>query len=140
MAQAVTVDITLLVDPLSTKLDKPTAFRVRIPLRCVLAMADLHDDVTYDGWGKSSAAGHRECMGNSERVLRRSVSLLLGKADRLHALIFATQRVGVFISESDGCIGLFHLMSRPPPPTDEQPVTNLCKTSKPPRTTDYCSV
>ena len=29
--------------------------------------------------------------------------------------------------------GLFHLMSiPPPPPTDEQPVTNLCKTSKPP--------
>ena len=64
--------------------------------------ADLHDDVTYEGWGKSSAAGHRECMGNSKRVLRRSVSLLLGKTDGLHALIFATQRVGVFISESDG--------------------------------------
>ena len=66
-------------------------------------MADLHDDVTYEGWGKSSAAGH---MGNSKRVrVGRSVSLLLGKTDRLHALIFATQRVGVFISESDGCIG-----------------------------------
>ena len=26
-------------------------------------MADLHDDVMYEGWGKSSAAGHRECMG-----------------------------------------------------------------------------
>ena len=68
--------------------------------------ADLHDDVTYQGWGKSSAAGHRECMGNSKRVLRRSVSLLLGKTDRLHALIFATKRVGVFISESDGCIAV----------------------------------
>ena len=71
-------------------------------------------------WGKSSAAGHRECTGidsiylskvytiygtgNSKRVLRRSVSLLCGKTDRLHALIFATQRVGVFMSESDGCI------------------------------------
>ena len=22
--------------------------------------ADLHDDVTYEGWGKSSAAGYRE--------------------------------------------------------------------------------
>ena len=41
-------------------------------------------------------------MGNSKRVLRRSISLLRGKTDRLHALIFATQRVGVFISESDG--------------------------------------
>ena len=53
-------------------------------------MADLYDDVTYKGWGKSSAAGHRECMGNSKCVLRRSVSLLLGKTDRLHGLIFAT--------------------------------------------------
>ena len=44
-------------------------------------MADLHDDVMYESWGKSSAAGHRECMGNSKRVLRRSVSLLLGKTD-----------------------------------------------------------
>ena len=64
-------------------------------------MADLHDDVTYEGWGKSLAAGHRECMGNSKRMFRRSISLLLGKTDRLHALMFATQRVGVFISESD---------------------------------------
>ena len=67
-------------------------------------MADLHNDVTYEGWGKTSAAGHRECMGNSKRVLRRSISLLRGKSDRLHALIFATQRVGVFISESNGRI------------------------------------
>ena len=69
-------------------------------------MADLHDDITYKGWGKSSAAGHRICMGNSKCVLRRSISLLRGKTDRLHALIFATQRVGVFISESDGCIAV----------------------------------
>ena len=67
-------------------------------------MANLHDDVTYEGWGKSLAAGHRECMGNSKRVLRSSISLLRGKTDCLHALIFATQRVDVFISESDGCI------------------------------------
>ena len=53
---------------------------------------------------KTSAAGHRECMGNSKRVLRRSFSLLRGKSDRLHALIFATRTVGVFISESDGRI------------------------------------
>ena len=71
-----------------------------------ITMADLHDDVMYEGWGKSSAAGHRECMGNSKRVLRRSISLLRGKTDRLHALIFATQRVGVFISESDGRIAV----------------------------------
>ena len=66
----------------------------------------MHDDVMYEGWGKSSAAGHRECMGNSKRVLRRSVSMLLRKTDRLHALILATQRVGAFISESDGCIAV----------------------------------
>ena len=47
-----------------------------------------------------------KCMGNSKRVLIRFVSLLLRKTDRLHALIFATQRVGVFISESDGCIAV----------------------------------
>ena len=69
-------------------------------------MADLHDDVTYEGWGKSSAAGHRECMGNSKRVLIRSISLLHRKTDRLHALILATQRVGIFIGESDGCIAV----------------------------------
>ena len=63
-------------------------------------MADLHDDVTYEGWGKSSAAGHRECMGNSKCMLRRrSISSLRGKTNRLHAPIFATQGVGVFISE-----------------------------------------
>ena len=28
-----------------------------------------------------------ECMGNSKHVLRRSISLLRGKIDRLHALI-----------------------------------------------------
>ena len=69
-------------------------------------MADLHDDVTYEGWGKTSAGGHRECMGNSKRVLRRSISLLCGKTDGLHALIIATQRGGVLISESNGHIGI----------------------------------
>ena len=75
---------------------------------CTATMSNLHDDVTYKGWGKSSAAGHRECTGNSKCVLRRSVSLLRGKTDRLHVLIFATQRVGVhvFMSESDGCIAV----------------------------------
>ena len=67
-------------------------------------MADLHDDVTYEGLGKGSAAGHTECMGNSKCVLRRSISSLRGKTDRLHALIFGTQGVSVFISEFDGCI------------------------------------
>ena len=66
----------------------------------------MHNDVTYEGWGKTSAAGHRECMGNSKRELRRSISLLRGKTDRLHALIIATQRVGVFISEFDGRIAI----------------------------------
>ena len=28
-----------------------------------LEMADLHDDVTYKGWGKTSTACHRQCMG-----------------------------------------------------------------------------
>ena len=63
-------------------------------------MADLHNDVTYEGWGKTSAAGHRECMGNSKCVLRTSISLLRGKTDCLHSLIIATQRVDVFMSES----------------------------------------
>ena len=26
-------------------------------------MADLHNDVTYKGWGKASMVYHRECMG-----------------------------------------------------------------------------
>ena len=29
----------------------------------VQTMADLHDYVTYEGWGKTSTACHRECMG-----------------------------------------------------------------------------
>ena len=69
-------------------------------------MADLHNDAAYKGWGKTSAAGHRECMGNSKHVLRRSISLLCGKTDCLHALMFGTQGVGVFISEFDGCIAV----------------------------------
>ena len=36
-----------------------------------IAMADLHNDVTYEGWGKTSAAGHRECMGNSKRGVEK---------------------------------------------------------------------
>ena len=65
-------------------------------------MADLHNDVTYEGWGKSSAAGYRECMGNSKRVLKRSISLQHGRTNRHHALRIATQRGGVFISEANG--------------------------------------
>ena len=64
-------------------------------------MADLHK-----GWGKTSAADHRECMGNSKCVLKRSISLQQGKTDCLHALIIATQRSGVFISEANGRIGV----------------------------------
>lgn len=41
--------------------------------------------------------------GNSKRMLR---SLLRGKTDRLHALIIATRRGGVLISESDRRIGV----------------------------------
>ena len=70
-------------------------------------MDDLHDDVTYEDWDKSLVAGHKECMGNSKCVLRRPFSLLCGKTDRLQALLFATQRVSVFISESDGCIAVW---------------------------------
>ena len=54
----------------------------------------MHNDVTYDGWGKTSAACHRECMGNCKHVLKRS------KTDRLHVLLIA-----IFISESN-CIGV----------------------------------
>ena len=56
----------------------------------ISSMADLHNDVTYEGWGKTSAAGHRECMENSKSVLERFISLLHGKTDRLHALVMAT--------------------------------------------------
>ena len=73
------------------------------------SMADLHDDVTYKGWSKTSAAGHSECMKNSKCVLRRSISLLHGKTDHLNALIVATWRVGVFISESDGFIAIWFM-------------------------------
>ena len=47
-------------------------------------------------------------MGNSKRMLRRTVSSLRGKTNRLHALIVATRRGGVFISESDAirCVAL----------------------------------
>ena len=45
-------------------------------------------------------------MGNSKRVLKRSISLQDGRTDRLHALKIATQRGGVFISEANGHIGV----------------------------------
>ena len=55
------------------------------------AIADLHNDVTYEGWGKTSAAGHIECMENSKCILERSISLLHEKkSDRLHVLIIVT--------------------------------------------------
>ena len=69
-------------------------------------MADLHNDVTYKGWGKTSAAGHKECMGNSKHMLKRSISLQHGRTNRLHALRIATQRGGVFMSEANGLIGV----------------------------------
>ena len=69
-------------------------------------MADLHNDITYEGWGKTLAAGHKECMGNSKRMLKRSISLQHGRTDCLHALRIATQRGSVFISEANGHIGV----------------------------------
>ena len=42
-------------------------------------------------------------MGNSKRCVEK---IHCGKTDRLHALIFATRRVDVFISESNGCIAV----------------------------------
>ena len=68
------------------------------------SMADLLNDVTYKGWDKTSAAGHRECMGNSKRVLKRSISLQHGRTNRLHALRIATH--GDFMSEANGHISV----------------------------------
>ena len=79
-----------------------SAWQVRYCMGYTARMADLHK-----GWGKTSAAGHGECMGNSKCVLKRSISLQHGKTDRLHALIIATQRAGVFISEANGHIGVW---------------------------------
>ena len=61
-------------------------------------------------WGKTLAAGRRECMGNSKRVLKRSIGLQHVRKDRsspYHALRIATQRGGVFISEANGHIGVW---------------------------------
>ena len=44
-----------------------------------------------------------------ECVLRRSISLLREKTDRLHVLIIATQRGGVLTSESNGRIGVHYV-------------------------------
>ena len=74
---------------------------------CTEVMANLHNDVMYEGWGKTSAAGHRECMGNSKRVLKRSISLQHGRTDCLHVLRIAAQRGGVFMSEANGHIGVW---------------------------------
>ena len=49
-------------------------------------MADLHNDVTYEGWGKNPAEPHRECMGNSQLVSQRWARLLSGKTDLFHSL------------------------------------------------------
>ena len=45
-------------------------------------------------------------MENSKCVLGRSISLVHGKTDRLHALIITTQRGGGFINEANGHIGI----------------------------------
>ena len=66
---------------------------------------DLHDDVTYEGWGKTSAAGHNRQRMYGEFQTRVEIhQFATRKTDRHHVLIVATQRVGVFISVSDGCI------------------------------------
>ena len=57
-------------------------------------------------WVKVRQLAIENVWGIPKRVLKRSISLLRGKTDRLRALIYATQRVGVFISESDGCIAV----------------------------------
>jgi len=49
---------------------------------------------------------NRECMGNSKRVLKRSISLQHERTDHLHALRIASQRGGVFMSEANGHIGV----------------------------------
>ena len=74
-----------------------------------ITKAKLHNDVTYEGWSKTLVAGHRECMGNSKCVLKRSISLLHGKTDCLHVLLTATQRGGVFICEANGCICVWYV-------------------------------
>ena len=67
---------------------------------------NLHNDVTYKSWSKTSAGGHREYIGYSKCVFRKSTSLLCRKMDCLCELVIATWRVGVFISVSDGCIAV----------------------------------
>ena len=43
----------------------------------------------------------------SKCTLERTISLLHGKTNRLHVLMIATQRGGVFISEASGRIGVW---------------------------------
>ena len=47
----------------------PTPLVAFYTFRIYCIVADLHDDVTYEGWVLA-----RECMGNSKRVLRRCVA------------------------------------------------------------------
>ena len=76
-------------------------------------LAYAHVEITYEGWRMARAwPAHRPWghgvqvrqlaienvyLGIGKRVLRRSISLLCGKTNRLHALIFATQRIGVAV-------------------------------------------
>ena len=48
-----------------------------------------------------------ENVGEFQTRVEKTHHLLCGKTDCLHALIVATQRGGVFMSESDGCIAIW---------------------------------
>ena len=60
----------LTLDGTSMRIDPSTNGR---KYREFVINAVLHDDIMYEGWGKTLAAGHR------------IISLLHGKANRLHA-------------------------------------------------------
>ena len=67
-------------------------------------MADLHNDVTYQGWDKTSVASHRK-IPNVSYACKKKQQKTNRKTDCLHVLIIATQRGGVFISESNCRVG-----------------------------------
>ena len=45
-------------------------------------MADLHNDVTYEGWGKTSAAGHRECRYGEFQIRAGKIHQFATRKDR----------------------------------------------------------
>ena len=44
--------------------------------------ADLHNDVTYEGWGKTSAAGHREIMHGKFQTRAEKIHQFATRKDR----------------------------------------------------------